>query len=238
MIHPRAHRRAITAALVAVVVAFPFRAAGQASPDAYEQQVRRDGIRSCLVYDVCPDFPDFPDALEGPDRRVLLTVHGWDGRPARILFGAADASAYPVFVAAPVALWGAVLTDALEIGDALAGSAALAAGYGTAVALKRVVGRPRPYATIPGVTPRSGYAGTMGLSDTASFPSGHGTLAGVVATGAAILLRHPAATAAGGVWAVSVSVSRLWLGVHYPSDVAAGLAVGAGSAALAMSVLR
>jgi undecaprenyl-diphosphatase len=67
-----------------------------------------------------------------------------------------------------------------------------------------------------------------------SFPSGHALFAFCFFTTAAALtsprLRHPVAR--GLVWAVAATLilaigfSRIYLGVHYPSDVAAGYAAG------------
>jgi undecaprenyl-diphosphatase len=67
-----------------------------------------------------------------------------------------------------------------------------------------------------------------------SFPSGHALFAFCFFTTAAALLsprlRHPVAR--GFVWAVAAALilaigfSRIYLGVHYPSDVAAGYAAG------------
>lgn len=189
-------------------------------------------VRSCLRFGQCPA------AEQGLDRRILFTVRGWDSRSARVFFGAADASAYPVFAAGPLLLAGGVLTDRVPQEDAVAAAMALAAGYAAAIAMKRIVARTRPYAAIPGFQARSGHTGAIGLSDTASFPSGHATLAGIVATGAALLIRHPAATAGAAVWAGAVSVSRIWLGVHYPTDVAAGITLGTGTTLVIMSVMR
>ena len=78
----------------------------------------------------------------------------------------------------------------------------------------------------------------------ASFPSGHATLsAAVFLTAGALLARaapeprlkiHVATVAA--VLAVLVGVSRVYLGVHWPSDVLAGWVLGAGWAALCWAV--
>ncbi|MEP6689103.1 MAG: phosphatase PAP2 family protein, partial [Gemmatimonadales bacterium] len=90
-------------------------------------------------------------------------------------------------------------------------------------ALKLAFRRTRP-------TPYFGYA----LPDSYSFPSGHALFAFCFFTaGAALLaprLQHPALRVL--VWAVAASLvvaigfSRIYLGVHYPSDVLAGYTVG------------
>jgi undecaprenyl-diphosphatase len=72
-----------------------------------------------------------------------------------------------------------------------------------------------------------------------SFPSGHATEATAVFVTLALVvavfvLRRPivrAATVLGaGLLSVAIGVSRLVLGVHWPSDVLAGWALGAGTA--------
>lgn len=71
----------------------------------------------------------------------------------------------------------------------------------------------------------------------ASFPSGHALgAAAFYATLAVLLLprRPPLAVAA--VIAVSVAASRVLLGVHFPSDVTAGLVIGWGWVALCTAV--
>jgi diacylglycerol kinase family enzyme/membrane-associated phospholipid phosphatase len=60
---------------------------------------------------------------------------------------------------------------------------------------------------------------------THSFPSGHSSSAGAFVTGVA--LECPAAGAALAPVALAVGYSRVHVGVHYPGDVVAGLAVGA-----------
>src|SRR3984885_3442166 len=64
---------------------------------------------------------------------------------------------------------------------------------------------------------------------TRSFPSGHAASAAAFATGVA--LEKPGLAAPVIVTAVAVGVSRVVTGAHYPSDVLAGFAIGAGAGA-------
>jgi undecaprenyl-diphosphatase len=65
-----------------------------------------------------------------------------------------------------------------------------------------------------------------------SFPSGHTSSAFNTAT--FICLTYPKwyVIAPAALWATSVAYSRMYLGVHYPSDVLAGAVLGAGTAYL------
>lgn len=61
-----------------------------------------------------------------------------------------------------------------------------------------------------------------------SFPSGHTASAVAFATAAG--LEFPNTAAPLGILAAGVGLSRVYTGVHYPSDVAVGAAIGAGAA--------
>ncbi|MEU9848714.1 phosphatase PAP2 family protein [Streptomyces sp. NPDC047985] len=63
---------------------------------------------------------------------------------------------------------------------------------------------------------------------TTSFPSGHAASAAAFATGVALESRGWGAVVA--PLALSVAASRVYTGVHYPSDVLAGAALGVGAA--------
>lgn len=63
---------------------------------------------------------------------------------------------------------------------------------------------------------------------TTSFPSGHAASAAAFATGVALESKGWGAVVA--PLAVSVAASRVYTGVHYPSDVLAGAALGVGAA--------
>lgn len=60
---------------------------------------------------------------------------------------------------------------------------------------------------------------------TFSFPSGHAMQSMALVASLVVLTtpaRRPWVIAIGGVWVAAVGVSRLYLGVHYPSDILAG----------------
>lgn len=93
--------------------------------------------------------------------------------------------------------------------------------------LKYSVNRERPYIAHPDLNVDPAF-----YESSASFPSGHTSLAFSVAT--SLSLTHPKwyVIAPAYLWAGSVGYSRLNLGVHYPTDVLAGAVLGAGSAYL------
>lgn len=66
-----------------------------------------------------------------------------------------------------------------------------------------------------------------------SFPSGHTTGAFALATGLTLQYRHLYIAIPSYLFAVGVGVSRIYAGVHYPSDVLVGALVGTASAFLA-----
>lgn len=106
------------------------------------------------------------------------------------------------------------------------GSVALASTVSNAV-MKRAARRPRPVLDlVPEVRrlPRQPW--------TTSFPSGHAASAAAFATGVALESRSLGAAA--GVLAGGVALSRVYTGVHYPGDVLAGAALGAGLAAVTL----
>ncbi|MDJ0466286.1 phosphatase PAP2 family protein [Streptomyces sp. H27-C3] len=72
--------------------------------------------------------------------------------------------------------------------------------------------------------------------DSSSFPSGH--TAAAVAFTAAVTPSWPWAGAACAVPTVLVAIERVHDGAHYPSDVAAGAAIGLAAAALARATPR
>lgn len=99
---------------------------------------------------------------------------------------------------------------------------ALAVGAAcTNLILKNLVSRPRPWLNVAGLLP------LVTENDPNSFPSGHTTAA--FAFACALWRAAPKAwmkwTALAA--AVVMAFSRLYVGVHYPSDVLAGVLIGA-----------
>ena len=69
-----------------------------------------------------------------------------------------------------------------------------------------------------------------------SFPSDHAMIAGAFAAGLLLLNRRLGLVAL--LLALLLAFSRIYVGVHYPSDVAGGLAIGAAIGTLVVLALR
>ncbi len=122
-----------------------------------------------------------------------------------------------------VAALGAALTPTRRRGWLVAGAGTFVA-HAAAVVVKRVVRRQRPH--------HPAVAVNVGTPSRLSFPSAHATST----TAAAILMGRAAGLPTGMGAALLVppmALSRIVLGVHYPSDVVFGIALGAVIAAVA-----
>lgn len=162
------------------------------------------------------------------DERMLLQARRLH-RPsrtaaARTLTRAGDASSWTLYGLLLLATFDpAAMAAALRLGTA-AGLATVATQI-----LKRSLGRARPDRAIVG------FEALSGNPDRFSFPSGHTAAAFAVAVafagapfglGAALFL-----------FALLLAGARVYLGAHYPLDVAAGAAIGTSAGLAARALL-
>lgn len=163
------------------------------------------------------------------DDPIALAVHAWQ-RPWL------DAAMKAVtWTGGPGALFGAVAYGLWQAGRRNRWRAWLVTGsyvgaVGLSLLLKALFQRPRP-ALFPPLVVANGF----------SFPSGH-TLGALIFYGliAAFLWqdgrRLPAVLVA--AWAPVIGLSRIYLGVHHPSDVLASLSAGALWVVMGLLVMR
>jgi undecaprenyl-diphosphatase len=157
------------------------------------------------------------------DERLLVAarrLHGpWRTAVARALTRAGNPSSW-TFLCVVLLLAGAPFT---VLGARLAAATLL--GTLLSQALKRSLHRPRPTSAI------HGFEALAENPDRFSFPSGHTTaaFAAAVALAGAPFGIGPAAL----LLAVGIGLSRVYLGAHYPLDVAVGVALGSAAGALA-----
>lgn len=102
----------------------------------------------------------------------------------------------------------------------LTGLASAALGWAIFYAVKQVAGRERPCAT------ESSCWATLLPPDRFSFPSGHTIMAFGISV--SLGLYYPALLAGLVFCAMSIAASRVLLGLHYVTDVLAGMALGCG----------
>lgn len=87
--------------------------------------------------------------------------------------------------------------------------------------IKSIVRMPRPFTVLPEIKGKR-----LSTATGYSFPSGHTTTAASFYSSVAMAFRKKALSISCAIMIVLVGLSRMYLGVHWPLDVAAGLILG------------
>ncbi|MEU0932447.1 phosphatase PAP2 family protein [Embleya sp. NPDC005971] len=135
----------------------------------------------------------------------------------------ADWSTYGLALFAVLMLtvwWTARSREPAAMARALAAPAIVALVYLLDTGLKSVFAESRPCRTLTGAFTLEACPGPHDWS----FPSNHAVVAAAAATALWAVDRRIGAIAA--VAALAMAASRVWVGVHYPHDAAAGLLIG------------
>jgi membrane-associated phospholipid phosphatase len=155
----------------------------------------------------------------------LRKINSSGSKHADKFHGAISFSVYPAMIITPSAVFtdGLLQKDTFLINAGLCIAAGLALNAGITLATKYAINRDRPYITYPDLQVKK-------TENTPSMPSGHTSSAFAVAT--SLTLLHPEwyVTIPAFAWAGGVAYSRMYLGVHYPSDIIAGALAGSGTA--------
>lgn len=97
--------------------------------------------------------------------------------------------------------------------------------------LKYTINKPRPFITHPAIE-------KISAGGSPSFPSGHTSDAFAIATAISIAYPKWYIIIPAYAWALTVGYSRMFLGVHYLSDVVAGTIIGIGLAIIGKVLLK
>ena len=178
-----------------------------------------------LAFLLCTIKASGQSTIQQIDERVLIEL-AERRTPAQTGFFMFLSKYYRVGdVGVPAALLaGGVISNNKEMRqNALYVASSTFVSYGLTMLIKHIVKRPRPFVRNINIVP-------VYIAGSTSFPSGH--TSSTIATATALSVAYPKwyVIAPSFFWAGATSYSRMYLGVHYLSDVAVGAALGVGSA--------
>jgi membrane-associated phospholipid phosphatase len=164
--------------------------------------------------------------LQQLDDRIMIDLaeHRTPKKTGFLLFMSNTYKYVDIGVPAGLLVAGTITNDQSMRQNAAFVASSTAISYGMMYLLKRVVKRPRPFIQNLKIVP-------VYRADDTSFPSGHTSTAFSTATALSMAYPKWYVIAPAFFWAGTVSYSRMYLGVHYPTDVTAGVILGTGSTA-------
>jgi membrane-associated phospholipid phosphatase len=134
-------------------------------------------------------------------------------------------------VPAALLIGGLIRNDSQMRQNALYVGSSTAITMGVTLLLKQLIKRRRPFVQNLKIV-------AVYTAGSTSFPSGHASSSFATATALSSAYPKWYVIAPAMLWAGSVSYSRMYLGVHYPTDVAAGAILGSGTALLLQPLKR
>lgn len=183
-------------------------------------------FKSTLLFAVCFCYlkPCKAQKMNFDQRMLMRLMESRNPGTTRVMQGISDYTQEISFIVpATVAVIGLIDNNKTTLQKSLYLAESAAAATFITYGLKYSVKRTRPYITNPALNAK-------GSGRDPSFPSGHTSVAFSTAT--SLYLAYPKWYVAvpAFAYAASVGYSRMYLGVHYPTDVLAGAVIGAGSA--------
>jgi membrane-associated phospholipid phosphatase len=183
--------------------------------------------------DLLPAIPD-PDNI---DVKIFRTINNSQCGFLNIFIPVSDKSLLFTSTIIPATLFGVSRANNNYYDENSSVLLALSEGLseGIVFGTKNIIKRERPFAVLSNVH----YNKSKFLLDRYSFPSGHSAISFSMAT--SLTLRYPdKPILITGLYLYStvVSLGRIYLGVHYPSDMLAGMLIGSGSAVIIHSLRK
>ncbi len=165
----------------------------------------------------------FAQEPDGFDVRLFHLINDQQNPEKTGFFEILDYTSLPSYAVIPAGFLAVGAFDAhtaeFQTGLMLVASEGLTLGCTSL--LKALVGRNRPFEDLTRVKLKHAWS-----AGGRSFPSGHTSMAFSIATMVSLQYRSAAVTVPMILWASFIGYGRIYLGVHYPSDVLGGALLG------------
>jgi len=170
---------------------------------------------------------------ENPDVRIFRGINNLQNPSTDGFFEYLDHTSLPTFGAIPVgfAVIGVATGDRAVFEVGLLSFTAQVTSLGLTVGIKELFGRPRPFETLSDVRVKHRWS-----AGGYSFPSGHTSQAFAIATIFSLKFHKASVIVPSVLWATAIGYGRIFLGVHYPTDVLGGAVIGVVSGFAAWSL--
>ena len=173
----------------------------------------------------------FQASAQNWDINTVKKVNSWDMHDLSL--GLSHSGLIlPVGVPTAMGVYALIKKDQPLLKEAIYIGTSVIEALGITMAMKYTFDRQRPYQKYPDLIH------PVSTEPDPSFPSGHTAAAFSLATSLSITYPKWYVIAPSAVWACGVGLSRINQGVHYPSDVLTGAAIGVGCAFVNVYVNR